>query len=268
MMPGTNARGHKVPLGSETSITRETIFEAFGNSIRDFVPVANVTARAQLVADLTAEGEGPTSARPIVVYRHDAPGLHRIEYTTDGTLWLPGSGQLVFADDAARDSWTTSNSGLLVAGDLCVSASLRYWWNGTQWADARGALGIARSSTTQTLVDLTLTTVIFASAAVARGVTFGSNGWTVQRSGEYMLDGYVAYDSDADGRREVSLAINGSTVGTFGRNLAIGSTSRVPIFVSGPLSLSAGDLVQMRALHSAGNSLAITDRHLMIRELT
>lgn len=132
-MPTTNARGHVIPAGTETSFNRATIFNTWGNSIRDIPAVANTTERAQLVSALTTAGQAPSSTKPLYVYRADAPGLHRIEYTQDGSVWVPASGTLRFTDDAARDSWTTSNSGLLGVGDLCMSGGVPQEWLGTAW---------------------------------------------------------------------------------------------------------------------------------------
>lgn len=132
-MPTTNKRGHVIPTGAETSVNRATIFETYGNSIRDVVPVASVTARTQLVSDLSGVGQAPSATKPLYVWRADAPGLHRIEATSDGTVWVPASGVLQFASTGARDTWTTANGGLLTHGDVCWvgSASFVYW--GSQW---------------------------------------------------------------------------------------------------------------------------------------
>lgn len=132
-MVTSNARKHVIPSGADQSITRETIFEAFGNSIRDVVGVESATERAQLVTDLTAEGQGPTGSRPLVVHRSDAPGLHRIEYTVNGAVWLPASGDLQFASQAAADAFGTANGGLLSLGDRAVIAGKSFEWAGGAW---------------------------------------------------------------------------------------------------------------------------------------
>ena len=132
-MPTTNARKHVIPAGAEQSITRQSIFGAFGNSIRDVVPVANTTERGQLVTSLTSAGEAPSATKPLVVLRADAPGLHRLEYTTNGSTWLPGSGTLFFATKAAADSFGTGNGGLLTVGDQCRVGIATYAWSGTAW---------------------------------------------------------------------------------------------------------------------------------------
>ncbi|MEA1264257.1 hypothetical protein MicroSTF_14535 [Microbacterium sp. STF-2] len=132
-MPTTNARKQTIPTGAEQSVSRATIFSALGNSIRDVVSVANTTARGQLVNDLVAVGQGPASDKPLVVHRADAPGLHRLEYTVDGSVWLPASGVLTFASKAAADSFATSYPGLLTAGDECRVGTVVYRWSGTVW---------------------------------------------------------------------------------------------------------------------------------------
>lgn len=128
-----NARKHKTPSETDTTVSDETIFETFGNSIRDVVPVATVTERTLLVNTLTGVGEGPSPTRPLVVLRNDAPGLHRIEYTTDGVSWFPASGSLQFTSQADLNTWTTSYAGSLVPGDTAVAGTTTLVWQGTMW---------------------------------------------------------------------------------------------------------------------------------------
>lgn len=128
-----NARQHTIPAGSETSVNRATFFETFGNSIHDVVPVANATARAALVGDLDAAGQDVTSSNPLVVLRGDAPGGHRVEYSYDGSVWLPASGVHHFSSKAAADSFGTANGSLLSVGDRAYAAGVELTWTGTQW---------------------------------------------------------------------------------------------------------------------------------------
>lgn len=158
----SNARKQTIPAGSDTTVSRDTIFKDFGNSIRDVVPVANTTERTQLVVDLTAESQAPSSTKPLVVYRHDAPGAHRLEWTVDGTVWLPASGVLRFANDTDRNSWTTSNSGYLSTGDICFSNNIAYRWSGTAWnvASTQAVSVSSRKGGTQSLTASTMTNVL------------------------------------------------------------------------------------------------------------
>lgn len=162
-MPGTNSRKHVVPLSSEASFTRATIFEQFGQSISDVVPVANVTERAQVVADLVADGVGPTSTRPVVVIRGDARGLHRVEYSYDGTTWLTASGVLSFSTKSAADSFGTANGGLLTIGDHAKINGREYAWSGAAWVGS--ALSLVKAAT-QSLTAGTETDITFSSAVV------------------------------------------------------------------------------------------------------
>lgn len=127
-----DARKRTIPAGGDPSVSRVTIFEAFGLSINDVVPVVNATERAQVVTDLNAKSQGPTSSRPLIVSRADARGLHRIEYSYDGTAWLPASGVLTFSSLADATSWATSNASLLTTGDICMAGGKRFEWRG-QW---------------------------------------------------------------------------------------------------------------------------------------
>ncbi|WP_337004123.1 MULTISPECIES: hypothetical protein [unclassified Microbacterium] len=132
-MPIQNARKHKIPGGGEQTVNRKMLFEDFGNSIRDIVPVASINERGQLLTTLGNAGEAPTPARPLVVLRADARGLHRIEYTTDGSTWLPASGVLDFQTKALADSFGSSSGGLISVGDRCTAAGVSYYWTGANW---------------------------------------------------------------------------------------------------------------------------------------
>lgn len=129
-----------VPAGSDVSVSRATIFESFGLTINDVVPVANVSDRTQLVSDLNGAGVGPSSSRPLVVARADAPGLHRVEITFDGSVWLPVSGTLRFASTGAMNSFGTANGSLLSVGDEAWVGSTRYVWSGSAFVVGTDAM--------------------------------------------------------------------------------------------------------------------------------
>lgn len=134
-MPTTNTRKHIIPLESEASFNRDTIFNDFGNSIHDVVPVAGTSARASLVSAMSPV---VSATNPLVVARADAPGLHRIEASFDGTVWLPASGILRFTTEAAANSWALSNNAYLTAGDRCFAGGSEYvWQGGSTWKLAR-----------------------------------------------------------------------------------------------------------------------------------
>lgn len=132
-MPTTNARKHTIPAGSDKSFNRATIFEAFGNSIHDVIPVTNATERAQLVSALSAKGAGPTASTPLIVIRADAPGMSRAEWSADGTTWIPLSGVLTFPNKTAADTFGASSGGLLATGDEAMIGGVRHRWSGTLW---------------------------------------------------------------------------------------------------------------------------------------
>ena len=80
---GTSPRTHTIPLAGETP-RRQAIIDGFA-SVNDIVPVANTTARAQVLADLTAAGQAPTAARPLYVMQTDT----REVWEHNGTTWSP-----------------------------------------------------------------------------------------------------------------------------------------------------------------------------------
>lgn len=183
----SNARKHTIPAGADKSFNRAMLFETFGNSINDVIPVANATDRAQVVSDLAAKGVGPTAADPLVVIRGDAPGLHRVEYSYDGSVWLPASGVLEFASKAAADGWGSANGGLLGVGDTCRIGGVEYVWWGTKW-ERRPLVVMRRTSTALAAAsgqytDLSASTGwsdtngILVGATYSNGITVGVPGW-------------------------------------------------------------------------------------------
>ncbi|EYR64278.1 hypothetical protein N866_13600 [Actinotalea ferrariae CF5-4] len=80
-----DARKHTAPAAGETP--RRQAINDLSMSIRDVIPVANTTERAQLVSDLTAAGAAPSTTNPVSVYRADAPAGARVEWTDDDTTW-------------------------------------------------------------------------------------------------------------------------------------------------------------------------------------
>lgn len=80
-----SARKHIVPAAGETP--RRAVINDLAASINDIVPVANATARAQLVADVVNVGHA--WPRPLYVDRADAHPARRLEVTIDGATWVP-----------------------------------------------------------------------------------------------------------------------------------------------------------------------------------
>ena len=100
-----DARGHDVPGELEAPDYRDT--NRLSASINDFVPVANVTERAQLLADLAAQNPPyiPSPTRPLIVSRADAPASNRLE-VNDGagfrSVSAAGGKAVGFLDTSGR----------------------------------------------------------------------------------------------------------------------------------------------------------------------
>lgn len=105
-----DARKHVAPAGGETP--RRQAINDLSLSINDVVPVANVTERAQLVADLTSAGAPPSSTRPLVVARADAfPGA-ALEVTQDGVTWYAIGAGSAWAPYSPSLTATSTNPNL------------------------------------------------------------------------------------------------------------------------------------------------------------
>ena len=124
-----DARGHDVPGELEAPDYRDT--NRLSASINDFVPVPNVTARAQLVADLAAQTPTyvPSTTRPLYVHRTDAGPRGLLEKTIDGTTWeaiagvtAPAPLPLVASDWSHRDGrgvqWYQDGPDIVIQGSF------------------------------------------------------------------------------------------------------------------------------------------------------
>jgi hypothetical protein len=79
-MPVANRRKHQIQAAGDTP-SRAGIMGVF-ETINDIVMVANTTERATVATDIA-----PTAARPLFVWRQDAPTGLKLEVTEDGTNW-------------------------------------------------------------------------------------------------------------------------------------------------------------------------------------
>lgn len=109
----TSPRKHVVPAPGETP--RRQVINDLAASINDFVPVANVTERAQLVADLTALDVGPSLARPLYVHRADAPDGFELE-VDEGSGFYSVSG-------GSRFRYVTPTSSGTLTGQIDLAAA-------------------------------------------------------------------------------------------------------------------------------------------------
>ncbi|MDD7963300.1 hypothetical protein [Microbacterium thalli] len=146
-MPTLNLRKHRIPAAGEATFTREVIFQQFGLSINDFIPVANVTERGQVITALNTATPpaGPTAERPIAFARADAPGLHRMEYTYDGVVFIPFDGVMRFPTRDAADAFGTANAGMLTTDDRCVAGGQNLRWSIDRWVPLWPAVRVFRS---------------------------------------------------------------------------------------------------------------------------
>lgn len=254
-MPTTNARRHVIPAGADQSFTRATIFSAFGNSIRDIVPVATVTDRAALISDLTTAGQAPSATKPLVVYRADAPGMHRLEYTTNGTVWLPASGSLIFASKSAADSFGTSNSGLLSVGDECRVGALRYLWSGTAWVPMFAAVKVLMN-TPQPIAASTFTTLLWDTEVFDIGDfrVPGSPGDLVAPvKGIYQVNATGGFSAVFTGRVLVQFLKNGAV--EYGGNLVpTAGNDDVSAQASTLVPMNAGDVLRVQIFQGSANT--------------
>lgn len=108
----TSDRKHLL-LNPDTDTPHSDRYNDMIESVNDIVPVANTTERATVAAAVS-----PTTSRPLVVARADAPANEMLEYTTDGTTWYPirtagphFAATLASTSSVPSASWSTISLG-------------------------------------------------------------------------------------------------------------------------------------------------------------
>lgn len=147
-------------------------------SIDDIIPVANTTEATQVATAVAAAGQ-TLASNPVTVSRTDARGLHRIEYSYDGSVWIPTSGVLSFTTKSAADSWASSNAGLLSSGDRCVVGTTEYRYRYGGWVPVDPLVAVTTSggqsgiTTATTITGLSVSLTLGGTAALrfTAGVT-------------------------------------------------------------------------------------------------
>lgn len=230
-------------------------FAAAVLSISGVVPATNATDQAQIVSGLASTAYPVGSTRPLTTTRGDAPALHQVEVSRDGTVFVPQSGVLHFASDSARDTWTTSNSSLLVAGDRCVSASVEFAWNGTVWvwSGVGGAHWVARRTTAYTLTvgDLAWDNTLL-EGALAGWSTSDWTTFTCTVPGVWALTAACAVATTAATYAGVKFMKNGSDLALYPW---VSSTTAVTAgVVSGAFRFTVGDTLKVNL--SGGSAIA------------
>lgn len=103
-MPDINERGHTIPDALEAARPWANLVDALV-TVNDMPPVANTSARATLVSDLTTAGAMPGV---LLVGREDATAGKNLEFTLNGTDW--------YAPDARNTAPVTSGVLTVASG--------------------------------------------------------------------------------------------------------------------------------------------------------
>jgi hypothetical protein len=170
-------------------------------------------------------------------------------YTAAGTA---GSGTVTSATVKAGPG-----SGIIYLQPAATAA-------GRVQIDGPNSLWIARVSytATQSLTNNITTKVTFdtASSSPTTG-SYDPKSWfdnandniTIGQAGFYAVSANVAFASNATGRREVGILVNGTSVGSV--NVSAASASTTNLSVSTNLYLAVNDLVTVTALQTSGGAL-------------
>jgi hypothetical protein len=240
----TTAQGYTISLTS-ASRTGSTVTivtsRAHGFSTGYEVVVAGITG----TAGTTMNGTFIVTVTNTTTFTYTAPGTAGSGTVTSATVKAgPGSG-IIYLQPAA-----TAAGRVQVDGDLVIDG-----------ANSEYVARIAYT-TTQSLVNNTSTKLLFNTASATPDIgSYDPNGWfdnandniTIGQAGFYCVTANVAFATNATGRREVTIVVNGSNAGSV--NVSAASASTTNVSVSTNLYLDVGDLVTVSALQTSGGAL-------------
>lgn len=180
---GTDIRKHTAPLAGETP-SRQVIND-LSLTVNDVIPIANTTARAQLVVDLTAAGFTPSQTKPLYVHRADAGAGLELEVSTDGTTWRTIASS-VWTAYTPTVSGVSLGSGTVTAtwrreGGLIRVRPKLVWGGGASGSSPKITLPVTSATPTAPFQALGLATITTASSgAIYAGAFTHLNTTTAQ----------------------------------------------------------------------------------------
>ena len=127
-MSELDARRHSVPSGGDAPSRAGWVLGPL-LTVRDPIPVANATDRAQVLTDLAAAGIVPSASEPIFFFRADAGTGRELEYTTNGTTFhtvIAGdTGWVAATYNASWNTYTTLKTRLVGGAQLSLTGLIR-----------------------------------------------------------------------------------------------------------------------------------------------
>lgn len=116
-MPTTDLRGHTVPVAGDHPSRTAWVLNPL-MTVRDPIPVADVTARAAKIVALAGASPAvvPSTANPVFVFRADAPAGAQLEFTTNGSTWYTVPGYVPIASRSVHAR--RGSSGAFASGSF------------------------------------------------------------------------------------------------------------------------------------------------------
>ena len=129
-------------IGSD-SLTRAAMI-AHEYTLHEWYPVANTTARAQLVTDLGTAGITISASNPVRVYRADATAGAEHEISEDGSTWVVVPSLAAWQSGTYASNWQAVSGSqaprVRHAGDVTILSSGRVERTGSDLAVTAGTL--------------------------------------------------------------------------------------------------------------------------------
>lgn len=163
-MSELDARRHTVPSGDDTPSRAGWVLGPL-LTVRDPIPVANASDRAQALLDLAAEGITPSASQPIFFYRADAPVHARLEVVDDQPVRSVGVHRGKTTVTTASDGRATINHGLGTV-PTAVIATLFGNTDGGATIPSQVVVGTGVTSTTFPIRVFTAAGTVYASSSI------------------------------------------------------------------------------------------------------
>jgi hypothetical protein len=215
------------------------------------IKIATVaTQSAARTLDLTEIRLGYGSPEIILTDKSVPADSPAVVYCTNGSLYAIAPGEIALLDLGDLTTLNATTSIELIAPDIVLNG------NNSNW------ISRVSHTATQSLTNNTSTKAVLSTASSTPSIeTYDPNGWfnnandsiDIGQDGFYCVTANAAFASNATGRREVAIVVNGTTRGSV--NVSAASAGTTNLSVTTNLYLVSGDQVTITLVQTSGGAL-------------
>lgn len=215
------------------------------------IKIATVaTQSAARTLDLTEIRLGYGSPEIILTDKSVPADPPAVVYCTNGSLYAIAPGEIALLDLGDLTTLNATTSIELIAPDIVLNG------NNSNW------ISRVSHTATQSLTNNTSTKAVLSTASSTPSIeTYDPNGWfnnandsiDIGQDGFYCVTANAAFASNATGRREVAIVVNGTTRGSV--NVSAASAGTTNLSVTTNLYLVSGDQVTITLVQTSGGAL-------------